>query len=384
MAQMQEPSSAIQYLEELRRENGKRIWRLSSFNRYLDSKARQNNIPLTGQFELTPLCNFSCKMCYVHLDACQLNGRSLLPVETWKDLMHQAWEAGMMHVTLSGGECLTYPGFDELYLYLQSLGCDVSILTNGYLLDDKRIEFFRQHKPSMIQISLYGSNDDAYERVTGVRGFTTVVENIQKAIDAGFYVKLVVTPSKYMGEDTLETIRIAKGITKLTTVNSTVFAPREETGRSQQQDSLDADAYVRIFRLMDELDGIKRNAIDPEKLPPVGGPSHECDQCGLLCGGGRSGFVVDWKGNLMPCNSLDMIQADLLKDGFKEAWTKVNRAVLNWPWVPECQGCAYYGVCHRCTGIMVQYADPGKQPVEMCKQIKYLVEHGVMNFTECE
>ena len=138
---MQEPSSAIQYLEELRRENGKRIWRLSSFNRYLDSKARQNNIPLTGQFELTPLCNFSCKMCYVHLDACQLNGRSLLPVETWKDLMHQAWEAGMMHVTLSGGECLTYPGFDELYLYLQSLGCDVSILTNGYLLDDKRIEF---------------------------------------------------------------------------------------------------------------------------------------------------------------------------------------------------------------------------------------------------
>ena len=125
-----------QFLKELREENGKQIWRYSSFARYLDRKAREKGIPLTGQFELTPLCNFSCKMCYVHLNAEQMNGQKVLTVETWKDLMHQAWEAGMMHVTLSGGECLTYPGFDELYLYLQSLGCDVTVLTNAFLLDE--------------------------------------------------------------------------------------------------------------------------------------------------------------------------------------------------------------------------------------------------------
>ena len=373
-----------QFLKELREENGRRIWSYQSFARYLDRKARAKGIPLTGQFELTPLCNFSCRMCYVHLNAEQLNGRKVLPVETWKDLMHQAWEAGMMHVTLSGGECLAYPGFDELYLYLQSLGCDVTVLTNAFLLDEKRIEFFRQHPPALIQVTLYGWNDDVYERVTGVRGFTRVAENVKRAIDAGFNVKLVITPNRFLGEDVLETIRTATKISRKVVVNSSIITPREETGRSGQRDDPDADLYVRIFRLMNELDGIETKEIDPEDLPPAGGPCHECEQRGLGCGGARSGFVTDWQGNLMPCNSLDLIKADPFKDGFKAAWDSIHEQVMNFPQVPECQGCAYAEVCHRCAGIMILYAEPGKQPVEMCEQIRYLVRHGVMKLPECD
>ena len=323
-------------------------------------------------------------MCYVHLNAEQMNGRKVLPVETWKDLMHQAWEAGMMHVTLSGGECLTYPGFDELYLYLQSLGCDVTVLTNAFLLDEKRIEFFRQHPPALIQVTLYGWNDDVYERVTGVRGFTRVAENVKRAIDAGFNVKLVITPNRFLGEDVLETIRTATKISRKVVVNSSIITPREETGRSGQRDDPDADLYVRIFRLMNELDGVETKEIDPDDLPPAGGPCHECEQRGLGCGGGRSGFVTDWQGNLMPCNSLDLIKADPFKDGFKAAWDSIHEQVMNFPQVPECQGCAYAEVCHRCAGIMILYAEPGKQPVEMCEQIRYLVRHGVMKLPECD
>lgn len=381
---MQNSSGALQYLEELRQENGKRIWSLKAFNRYLDAKARKMGIPLTGQFELTPLCNFNCKMCYVHLTTDQLADQKVMSVEEWKGLMNQACEAGMLHVTLSGGECLTYPGFEEVYLYLQDQGCDISILTNGFLLDDRRLEFFRQHKPSMFQITLYGWNDDVYERVTGVRAFTKVWENTKKAIEAGFYIRLVITPSKYLGEDILETIRVARSLTREVTINSTVFPPREETGRSSQRDNSDPDLFVKAFRLMNELNGINRKEINPEKLPPVGGPSHECNKCGLLCGGGHSGFVVDWHGDMMPCNSLDMIRADIRKDGFKEAWEKIQREVNSWPWVPECQDCAYYTVCHRCAGIMVMYAEPGKQPTEMCEQIRYLVQHGVMHIPDCD
>ena len=186
---MRKSSNVIQFLEELREENGKKIWTYRSLARYLDHKAREQGVPLTGQFELTPLCNFSCRMCYVHLGADQLAGRELLPVGQWKLLMHQAWEAGMIHVTLSGGECLLYPGFEELYLFLHSLGCDITVLTNAYLLDEKRLEFFRRHRPALIQVTLYGWNDDVYERVTGVRGFTTVEQNVRRAIEAGFNVK---------------------------------------------------------------------------------------------------------------------------------------------------------------------------------------------------
>ena len=119
---MQESSEGFDFLDALYRNNGKPVQDFDSFFDFLEKKSREKGVPLCGQFELTPLCNFSCRMCYVHLNPGQMEGRSVLPVSVWKDLMHQAWEAGMMHATLTGGECLTYPGFDDLFLYLHSLG----------------------------------------------------------------------------------------------------------------------------------------------------------------------------------------------------------------------------------------------------------------------
>ncbi len=381
---MDRPNNGFEFLEELRKRSGKPVLSFRPLSLYLDDKAREKGVPLHGQFELTPLCNFSCKMCYVHLDTKQLEGNGILSVTTWMDLMHQAWENGMMHATLTGGECLAYPGFEELFRYLHSLGCTVTVLTNGYLLDKKWVDFFREHVPARIQITLYGWNNDVYERVTGQRAFSMVTENVKKAIEAGLNVKLAVTPSRYLGEDALETIRYAREVTRNVSLNSAIFTPREETGRSLQKDDLDENHYIQIYKLLNQLAGLETKEIDEDHLPPVGGSSHESSECGLQCGGGRSGFVMDWKGTLLPCNRLNQIRAYPLKDGFKKAWAEVNRAVNSWPRVPECEGCAYHPVCNNCAATMLQYAEPGKQPIEMCKQIKSYVRHGVAHIQNCE
>lgn len=381
---MDKPQNGLEFLEELRKRNGKKTQSFKSFSDYLDTKAREKGVPIHGQFELTPLCNFDCKMCYVHLNADQLQGRDVLSVEKWKDLMHQAFEAGMISATLSGGECLTYPGFDEIYLYLCSLGCKITVLTNGYLLNDKRIEFFKQHMPLSIKVTLYGHNDDLYERVTGHRVFNTVKDNICKALEAGLPIGINITPNAYMGDEVLETIRFSRSLTQRVFVNSEIVIPREETGRSHLQDNPDIDSYIRIYQLINELDGREIKKIEDAKLPEVGGPYHECQQCGLSCGGGRSSFSVDWKGVLSPCNLLEMIVADPLNDGFKKAWEVVNRAVNDWPRVPECVGCAYRDVCNRCAAKMLEFAEPGKQPLELCRQTKLFVQHGITHITECE
>ena len=206
---MEEPMNGFDLLERLQKQNGKATQRFDSLTRYLSFKAREKGIPFSGQFELTPLCNFDCKMCYVHLDSNQLRDYAVLPADTWKKIMYQAWEAGMMEVTLTGGECFTYPGFEELFLYLHSLGCEVAVLTNGFLLDDDRIHFFQGHMPARIQVTLYGWNDDVYERVTGRRAFGTIYRNIQKANESGLPLHINITPSVYLGEDVLETIKVA-------------------------------------------------------------------------------------------------------------------------------------------------------------------------------
>ena len=383
---MKEPANAFELLDYLREKNGKEIQRFSNVSRYLGMKAREKGIPVNCQFELTPLCNFSCKMCYVHLDADQLKGQKVLSVDNWKDLMHQAWEAGMINATLTGGECLAYPGFEELFLYLHSLGCQVAVLTNGFLLDDRRIQFFREHMPYRIQVTLYGWNDDVYERVTGQRAFSTVVENYRKALDAGLPISISVTPSIYLGEDVLETVCLAKTLDLGAIVNSGITQPREETGRSGQQDDPGTDMYIRIYQVINAINGEETLKIDEEKLPPECGPNPNGQERGLRCGGGRSSCVIDWKGTMMPCGMMEMIRTYPLEDGFKEAWAKMYREVNNWPIYSGCDGCAYVAVCNKCAGNQLLFAKPGEKPEGLCKQTKRFVSCGVRQLpnTECD
>ena len=102
-----------------------------TINRFLEHKAREKRIPLIGLFELTSYCNLDCKMCYVHLDNIEHNPKGQLSVKTWKGLMADAYEAGMRQAKLSGGECLTHPGFDELYLFLEEKKTKINIASNG-------------------------------------------------------------------------------------------------------------------------------------------------------------------------------------------------------------------------------------------------------------
>lgn len=381
---MEGPVKGVEFLAKLREKGGRKKPNFRDLTSFIDQKARQKGIPISGQFELTPLCNLDCRMCYVHLNPDQLRGHSILSVAEWKRLIDEAFQAGMIQATLTGGECLAYPGFDELYLYLHSLGCQITILTNGVLLDEKRIQFFREHRPADIQITLYGWNDDVYERVTGKRAFETVARNIRMALDARMSVTLTITPSVYLGEDVLETIRFAKSLTRNVTVNPMIFTPREETGRAGQTDDPDLDLYVRIYRLLDELDGEETREIPPEQLPAPGGPCNTCSECGIRCGAGRSCFALDWKGNLMPCGRLDMIQGHPLEEGFKAAWARVNKWSNEWQRVPECNGCAYDGICENCAASIQAFAEPGKQPMELCKRTMYLVQHGVRHLPECD
>ena len=381
---MTEPVNAFDLLERLREKNGKQNQNFKDLAGYLGFKAREKGIPVIGQFELTPRCCFDCKMCYVHLDEKQMNDRRIFSVETWKNLIHEAWETGLLEATLTGGECLAYPGFEELFLYLHSLGCEVAVLTNGFLLDEQKIRFFQEHMPVRMQITLYGWNEDVYERVTGHRAFQRVTENVRKAIDAGLPVYLNVTPSVFLGEDVFETIKVAKEICRSVTVNSVIFPPREETGRSGLLAEPAAEQYMRAYRLLDQLNGKDDVEISEEKLPPAGGPSHECKECGLRCGGGRSGYVVNWQGVMMPCNRMEMIRSYPLQDGFSKAWASINQEAERWPRVPECEECAYREICNNCAGNTLLFADPGKLPTALCEQTKYYVRHGVKSIPGCE
>ena len=174
------PEKLSQVIAQLNAKGVNDYRRYETVRNYLNFKARDKGIPISGTFELTPLCNLNCKMCYVHLNKAQMQRTQLLPADQWKRIMQQAIDEGMMYARLTGGECLTYPGFRELYLFLRDMGIETVILTNGLLLDENMAAFLQNAPPAMMQVSLYGAEEDTYQKVTGMRAFSRVMENIRR------------------------------------------------------------------------------------------------------------------------------------------------------------------------------------------------------------
>lgn len=355
--------------------------RYEAVRKFLNFKAREHGIPISGSFELTPLCNLDCKMCYVHLNKAQMQGAQLLTVEQWKQIMQQAIDAGMMYARLTGGECLTYAGFRELYLFLRDQGIETVILTNGLLLDEDITAFLQHNPPAAIQVSLYGAGEDTYEQVTGNRVFSIVMENIRRARKAGLPLTIAVTPSEYM-TDTEHILQLLCKENLPFNVNAGIFPPRPETGRVLADATL--DTYVSMLRICSNLKG-KELIVesDPESLPDPGG-KQENPIFGVTCGAGRSGFAIDWRGNMRPCNNFPCDGENVLALGFQEAWRRTNDTATHIPLPVECQKCAYHGVCKHCVAEHASGAPIGHASPAICAMGKRMVIEGIYSLNNKE
>lgn len=342
---------------------------------FIKRTARTTGTPLHGHIELTPLCNLNCKMCYVHLDDAQMSGKQLLSAETWIDLMQQAIDAGMTGVNLSGGECLTYPYFDEIFLYLKKKAVDVYVLTNGVLLNKDRIAFFKKNCPQMIQISLYGNSEEAYERVTGKRVFSTVLNNIIEAKNAGLPIKIAITPNSFMLETIKDTIQLAKDLGVYYTLTLSLLTPRNDTGRSKSMADISLDEYIDIFTYNRMLNG---NDPVPQELPPIEeGGECDCSFSGIKCGAGKSSFSIHWDGSMHPCSQMDSIVADPVDLGFLTAWEHINREVNCFPRFTKCDNCNYSSVCDFCAAENEKMGSRFYLNPEWCKRTSEMVKSGL-------
>ena len=78
----------------------------------LQAKAALAGIPILGTFELTPRCNFQCKMCYVRLTPAEMQhlGRERT-AEEWLSLGRTAFDAGMTFLLMTGRAPRLRPDF---------------------------------------------------------------------------------------------------------------------------------------------------------------------------------------------------------------------------------------------------------------------------------
>ena len=324
------------------------------------AKARETGVPAFGTFELTPLCNFNCKMCYIHLSPKRMNemGR-LRTASEWIDMADQAQHMGMVGVTLTGGEVLTRQDFGEIYEGITNLGLIVSILSNGSLVDEEVVELFRQRPPAYLRFTLYGASNETYERLCGVSGgFDRVMHGLRLLKDAGIDFMLSFTETTLNINDFDDVFRIADEF-GVGIVAGTEIVPAVRGAQN------DADALrVSTPRLPLERKDDGRPAIWSHPIKrTIETPG---DDAFLKCKSYRSSFWIDWNGSMETCSFMSSCAAKPFETGFSHAWENLLDKLSRIRLPEKCMGCSYRDFCFSCPGV--REAETGSAEV-ICKRL---------------
>ncbi|MBE5892151.1 MAG: radical SAM protein [Lachnospiraceae bacterium] len=352
-----------------------------SIERHMFEKAAKTRTPIYGVLELLPLCNMSCDMCYVRMsrEEMERSGR-LLTTEEWCALAEEMKDAGTLFVLMTGGEPLLYPGFKELYLKLRSLGMIITINTNGTLIDDEWADFFAKHKPRRINITLYGAGEETYEKLCHLPGgFARTIAGIKRLKDRGVDVKMNGSLAKANVDERMQIIELGEQLGVPMHVDTYMYPrTRERSCGYKEQARLNpeeaADAGVEVLRREQGEELFKRYAkqrlFEVEHVKEFGCTNK------MSCKAGKSSYVINWKGNMIPCVMLDNPGASVQETGFAEGWKQITEGVERLCISDECASCKYKVVCNTCAAAAL--AETGKcdaVPDYICRYTKRSMEH---------
>lgn len=347
---------------------------------FLYAKATRMRIPLSGTFELSPVCNFSCRMCYVRKTAKEVaeSPRRILTLEDWLRIAREARDAGMLYLLLTGGEPLLWPDFWTLYDELTDMGFLVSINTNGSLIDDDAIAHFRRKPPQKINITLYGAGDATYKRLCGVSGVFSKVDRVIRGLtEAGITVKLNCSLTPENAADLDWIVDYAKQRETVLSVATYMFPPvrRDPTmvgvnERFTPEESADyLMRYLRLQRGEQRYVAYLRSIQDACIEPP--GLDESCidpTDGHIRCRAGKASFWITWDGWLTPCGMMPEPKVDVLGGPFAQCWKTLTEQSAALRLSGVCDKCPNVNVCHPCAAI--SYAETGSSagiPTYMCR-----------------
>lgn len=165
-------------------------------NDFIDDTFGDIRAPFTAGFELTAKCNLDCVHCYAKPG----RGHEDFTTEEFKNIFDILVDRGLLDAYFTGGEIFTRHDFEELYVYAKKKGVLISLLSNITLLSESHIQLFKEYPPEIISTTMYGYTEEAYERVTGVKGsyrrFMNALELLQKH-NIPFELKYVAMEQNY-------------------------------------------------------------------------------------------------------------------------------------------------------------------------------------------
>jgi len=115
--------------------------------------------------EITHRCPVHCLYCSNPLTLARREEE--LPVETWLRVLEEAAGLGVLHVHLSGGEPLAYPGLVALAARASDLGLYTNLITSGVGLTRARAQALRDAGLGSVQLSVQAADAALSRKIAG-------------------------------------------------------------------------------------------------------------------------------------------------------------------------------------------------------------------------
>lgn len=328
---------------------------LDPFYKAVWEKAYADAIPISGTFELTPRCNFNCRMCYVHLPENEIkkHGTELTGAE-WIRIAQEAKDAGTTWLCITGGEPLMHPEFETIWRELTQMGFFITLQTNASLLTEYE-KLFEECPPRACKITLYGSNDQVYRDVCRVEnGFTKADAGIRMLRQMKIPVELVSTVIQQNLDDVENIIRYVEK-------NKLRWIPNINVRTAGRGVDVDME-HLRIRPPKKdsnaEQESNRKNLVDPERKP--------CTYCRDF----RLGYWIVWNGYMRFCSFMNGPDISVRSRAFNECWKELVEFQESLEWPQECKECEYQKSCARCAALFDIEDGRLKIRNEYCKKRK--------------
>lgn len=294
--------------------------------------------PLSVNYEVTPVCDWFCEFCFNAKSECK--NLQHPPLSQVKSILDALAVAEVFEVRLFGGEFFTYPAWEEVVAYADSLNFFMSFVSNGTNITKEMAEKLTSYQIVDGAISLHGPKE-IHEAITGVKGsFDQTVNGIKACLDAGMGISVLYTLTRSNQHSVFDFCRQIKDIG----VNEVNFGRLTPYGRARadwENSKLNLHDYLLIFRQIEKINteivDLRANFGDAFPLCILPEKYHEYV---VGCWQGTGFGYVTHAGNICGCSIAQGSYGNILETPLTEIWTHRLDHFRSLQWLPiGCREC---------------------------------------------
>jgi len=321
--------------------------------------------PLTFNWTLSYRCNFSCDHCYSRDESCpELETADILRIV---DILA---EQQVPFINFGGGEPLIRKDLYDVAAYASAKGLNVSMNSNGWLLDRDAALRLKDAGFKSVGISLDSADPVLHDDFRNMPGSW---DRGVAALDALAEVGLKSTMSSVISRINHQSFRELLDLARNHHVRQVYLHNFKCSGRGfKNRQELDLDPeewqafYLQALGVKSQTSDLTISFYDPV-IASLPGYEEQSLVKGSSCG--KLSLHLRPNGDITPCGFIPLVVGNILKDEFESIWfdSPVLKAMRGKEATGKCSGCSAFEDCQGgCTARAFATTGDFNQPDPHC------------------